>query len=86
MKTNAKQANFLLPEDLLDELRKTVPKREQSKVVVEALRRELKRLRLLKAIETSFGSWRDEDHPELEQGTEPFLRELRKSSRLGRTE
>lgn len=62
MKSTAKQANFLLPEELLEELRNSVPKREQSKVVAEAVRRELKRLRLLKAIETSFGTWRDEDH------------------------
>ena len=46
----AKQANFLLPEDLLEELKSTVAKRQQSKVVAEALRKELKRLKLQKAL------------------------------------
>jgi hypothetical protein len=81
MKSSAKQANFLLPENLLEELRNTVPKREQSKVVAEALRRELKRLRLLKAVETSFGAWQDVDHPELVEGTDAYIRETRKSTR-----
>lgn len=84
MKSTAKQANFLLPEDLLQELREAVPKREQSKVVAEALRRELKRLRLVKAIETSFGAWRDEDHPELSKGTEAYVRQSRRSTRIKR--
>jgi hypothetical protein len=82
MKGTAKQANFLLPEDLLEELRTTVPKREQSKVVAEALRRELKRLRLAEAIQTSFGAWRDEDHPELIGGTEAYVRKVRRSTRI----
>lgn len=73
-----------MPEDLLQELRSTVPKREQSRVVAEALRRELKRLRLAKAIETSFGAWRDEDHPELNGGTGAYVRQVRKSTRAAR--
>jgi hypothetical protein len=82
MGTATKQANFLLPEDLIEELRRGVPKREQSKVVAEALRKELKRLRLRKAIETSFGAWEDKNHPELHNGTEGHIRQLRKSTRL----
>ena len=55
MATTTKQANFLLPEDVLDELKKTVSGRQQSKVVAEALRKELKRLKLEKVIHSSFG-------------------------------
>jgi hypothetical protein len=82
MAKRTRQANFLLPEDLIEELRRDVPRREQSKVVSEALRRELRRLKLRKALETSFGAWKDKDHPELESGVEMFVRNLRKSSRL----
>lgn len=82
MGATTKQANFLLPEDLLKELRESVPKREQSKVVAEALRKELKRLKLQKAIHTSFGAWKDKDHPELKAGTEAYIRILRKSRRI----
>lgn len=82
MGTATKQANFLLPEDLIEELKRGVPKREQSKVVAEALRKELKRLKLLKVIETSFGAWEEKNHPELQNGTEAYIRQLRKSTRL----
>ena len=84
MEKRSRQANFLLPDDLVEELRREVPKREQSKVVAEALRRELTRLKLRKALETSFGAWKEKDHPELASGTEDFVRNLRKSSRLTR--
>jgi len=84
MGTGVRQANFLLPEDLLEELKKTVNRRQQSKVVTDALRRELKRLKLERVIQSSFGAWKDKEHPELRAGTEAFVRRLRKSTRLGR--
>jgi len=84
MTVMTKQANFLLPEDVLDELKKTVSKGRQSKVVAEALRKELKRLKLEKALQTSFGAWKDKDHPELKTGTGAFIRGLRKSTRIKR--
>ncbi len=79
-----KQANFTLPEDLLEELKKTIPKGEQSKVVGEALRNELKRIKFKKAVEAGFGAWKDAKHPELVKGARSFVRSLRKSSRLKR--
>lgn len=79
-----RQANFLLPADLLEELKKTVSRGEQSKVVAEALKRELKRLKLKKALESSFAAWKDEDHPELAGGTDAFIRGTRKSTRTAR--
>lgn len=80
-----KQANFILSEDLLDELRRSVSKRQQSKFVEEALRKELKRMKFERALKTSFGAWKDREHPELKGGTDAFIRNLRKSSRLSRT-
>ena len=84
MSTATKQANFLLPEDVIEELRATVPKRQQSRVVANALRKELKRIRLEKALGDSFGAWKDKDHPELREGSGAYVRSLRKSSRLSR--
>jgi len=54
---SAKQANFLIPESLLQDLRELVPRGEQSQVVAEALRRELKRRKLKMALEKNFGAW-----------------------------
>ncbi|HLG44480.1 MAG TPA: hypothetical protein VI337_05680 [Nitrospirales bacterium] len=84
MTIGTKQANFTLPEDLLAELKRTIPKGEQSKVVSEALRNELKRIKFKKALQISFGAWKDEQHPELAKGPRRFVRSLRKSRRLKR--
>ncbi|MHB8831930.1 MAG: hypothetical protein ACYC9V_01970, partial [Desulfobacteria bacterium] len=68
-----KQANFLLPEDLLEELKRTVSPRRQSRFVTEALRKELMRLRLARAIEESFGAWKEKGHPDLAKGTDSYI-------------
>jgi len=82
MTTGTKQANFILPDDVLSELKMAVSKRQQSKVVAEALRKELKRIKLSKVLETSFGAWKEKDHPELKKDTETFVRNLRTSTRV----
>ena len=82
MQRTSRQANFQIPEDILEDLRSHVERRQQSKFVAEALRKELQRLRLKNALETSFGAWDDCDHPELQSGTDEFVRNIRKSSRL----
>jgi len=46
--------------------------------VVEATRKELKRIQFLQALQEAAGSWKDEDHPELkEKGTYKWVREQR---------
>ena len=82
MASVVKQANCTLPEDLLDELKRTVPKGEQRKVVGQALRNELNQIKFKKALDTSFGGWKEGKHPELAQGARRFIRTLRKSTRL----
>lgn len=52
------QANFLLPESLLDELRRLVPARRRSQVVAVALERELDRIRASEALGKYFGAWK----------------------------
>ncbi len=81
MKVLTKQVNFLLPKELLEDLKKNVPRMEQSKVVAEALKKELKSIKLKKALKESFGAWKNEHHPELAEGTEKYIRRTRKSSR-----
>lgn len=81
MGSATRQANFLLPEDLIEELKAHVSTRQQSRFVAEALKKELQRVRLAKALETSFGAWKEADHPELAKGAETFVRKLRKSTR-----
>lgn len=52
-----RQANFLIPNDVLSDLRSLVERGEQSRVVTEALRLELKRRKIKMALEKSFGAW-----------------------------
>ena len=80
------QANFLLPRNLLDELRALVPRGKQSDVVSKALEHELRRMRFQQAMKESFGAWKKEAHPELSRGTSAYIRSSRKSSRGRRTE
>ncbi|KHE93003.1 MAG: hypothetical protein K8F52_07705 [Candidatus Scalindua rubra] len=81
MKVWIEQANFLLPKELLEDLKKNVPCMEQSKVVAEALRKELKSIKLEKVLKEGFGEWKKEHHPELAEGTDKYIRRIRKSSR-----
>jgi predicted Holliday junction resolvase-like endonuclease len=57
--------NLYLSKDVIDDLRRQVPDRERTSFVEETLRRELRRRKLLEAIDASYGAWQDEDHPEL---------------------
>jgi hypothetical protein len=84
MSESMRQANFLLPVELLDELRRAVPRGQQSRVVGEALRNELRRLRFRQAVKDSFGAWKAGAHPELARGTRRFVRSLRRSTRRAR--
>ncbi|HIJ87401.1 MAG TPA: hypothetical protein HPP97_06890 [Desulfuromonadales bacterium] len=81
----ARQANFMLPDDLLNDLKQFVGQRQQSRFVAEALRKELQREKLKIALKTSFGAWKSEDHPELQSGTDHYIRNQRKSSRSERS-
>jgi len=45
-KEKKRQANFLLPEQLIDELRTLVPPKKRSLVVATALERELERIKV----------------------------------------
>jgi len=79
-----RQANFMLPEDLLNDLKQLVGQRQQSRFVAEAVRKELRHEKMKNALKVSFGAWKDEEHPELKDGVERYVREQRKSTRPGR--
>ncbi|GEM_PF-1461502 len=53
-----RQANFLLPEPLLAELRSLVPSKMRSQVVATALERELARIKAQQALSDYFGAWK----------------------------
>ena len=58
VKEKKKQANFLLPEQLISELRRIVPPMQRSRVVAAALERELARIKVKAALGEYFGAWK----------------------------
>ena len=75
-----KRTHIVIPTDLVAEIDRLVGKRGRSSFLTQAARLEVKRLRLLKALERASGAWKDEDHPELKRGAAPWVRKLRQES------
>jgi metal-responsive CopG/Arc/MetJ family transcriptional regulator len=77
------KAHLVFPQDLLQSIDKLVGKRKRSKFVVEATRKELKRVQFLQALKEAAGTWKDENHPDLkEKGTYQWVREQRQQDRV----
>jgi len=74
--------NLYLTKPLMDDLRRIVPARERTRFVEEILARELRRRKLLDAIESSYGAWKDEDHPDMLTG-EDIDRWIEERRKLG---
>jgi hypothetical protein len=57
-----------------------IGKRGRSAFLTQVAAREVKRLRMIKALEMATGSWKDEDHPELKHGSAAWVRKLRREA------
>jgi hypothetical protein len=71
------RAHVVLPEELIKEIDKVVGPRGRSAFLVETAKAELKRRRLLAFLSSDEPAWKDEDHPELANGTYAWVRSLR---------
>jgi len=69
-RTPTERINVNFPKALLEELRRYVPARERSALIVRATEKELRRVKLLSALNAlSKGpAWKLEDHPDLSDG------------------
>jgi metal-responsive CopG/Arc/MetJ family transcriptional regulator len=72
-----KRAHIILPEDLLAEVDRLVGERGRSAFLAEIVQREIQRRKLLAALQEAKGSWKAEEHPELQEGSEAFVERLR---------
>lgn len=72
-----KRAHVFLPEGLLADIDQLFGKGQRSAFLTELAEREIKRQKLLRALDDACGCWKDEDHPELKNGSEAWVRELR---------
>jgi hypothetical protein len=78
MKT--RRAHIWLPDDLLREIDGIVGSRGRSAFLVETAREAVKRRKLLAFLESGEAAWKDEDHPELANGSGAWVRALRQES------
>src|SRR5689334_21491530 len=72
-----KRAHIILPDDLLADIDALVGSRGRSAFLTEVLREEVRRRRLLQILNESEPIWKDEDHPELAEGAEAWVRRMR---------
>jgi hypothetical protein len=76
----AHRAHILLPEDLIREIDALVGPRGRSAFLVETARNEVRKQRLLAFLDSKEAVWHDNEHPELSEGTEQWVRKLRTES------
>lgn len=69
-----------IPRDVLDSIDMLVGKRKRNEFIKDATIKELKRLRLQRALEAAAGAWKDENHPELKNGVDKWVSNLRKEA------
>jgi hypothetical protein len=74
----SKRAHIVIPGQLAEEIDALVGKRGRSSLLTEAAWKEVRRLRMLNALEEASGAWRDEDHPELKGGAARYVEKIRK--------
>ncbi|MCU1232760.1 MAG: hypothetical protein JWP63_727 [Candidatus Solibacter sp.] len=74
---NAKRTHVVLSEQLVKDIDSLVGARQRSSFLTQAAEEKLMRLRQLKALEAAAGTWKDKDHPELNQGAAQWVAKLR---------
>lgn len=72
-----KRAHVFLPEGLLADIDQLLGKGKRSAFLTGVVERELRRLKLLNALHDAAGCWSDENHPELKDGSDAWVRQLR---------
>jgi hypothetical protein len=77
---STKRAHIVLPEDLVKEIDEIAGSRGRSAFLADLARREIKRRRLLRMFEREEPIWKDEDHPELQEGAAEWVRQMRRES------
>ena len=74
------RAVIQIPPHLAAELDQLAGPGHRSEFAVEVLNREVQRRRLLKIFENKEPIWKDEDHPELAQGADAWVRQMRQEA------
>ena len=76
-KSSNRRAHVILPIDLVADIDKLVGKRGRSAFLTELAQREIKLRHQRQALREAAGAWKSEDHPELAEGSDAWIREIR---------
>jgi len=71
------RAHVVLPADLIKEIDSEVGPRGRSAFLAEVARRELNKRKLLAILRSDEPIWKEEDHPELKDGADKWVRSMR---------
>jgi Arc/MetJ-type ribon-helix-helix transcriptional regulator len=72
-----KRTHVFLPEGLITDIDQLVGKGKRSKFLTEIVEREVRKQKLLRAIDEAAGCRKSEDHPELKNGSAAWVKALR---------
>lgn len=75
-----KRTHVVLEERLVKDIDRLVGPRRRSSFLTEAAEEKLLRYRQIAALKAAAGAWKDEDHPELKQGSAKWVHQLRQES------
>jgi len=77
---SSKKVHVSIPEDIIKVVDAQVGQHKRSQWIIETIREKLARMNLVEAIDSAAGSWKEENHPELKDGSDKWVRSLRESS------
>jgi hypothetical protein len=69
-----------IPRQLAVQIDRIVGHRQRATFVIELVEREIRRREQLEALRDAAGSWKDENHAELDRGGDHWISEMRRNS------
>jgi hypothetical protein len=83
MATKIQRINISFPKSVADDLSTLIPSGKRSNLVVEATKKELQRVKMLKLFDRTAGTWTDRNHPDLKtiEDVKVWVENLRRSDR-----
>ena len=69
-----------IPRQLAVAIDKIAGEKQRTAFIVDLIQREVRRREQREALREAAGSWKDEDHPELAEGADKWVREMRQES------
>ena len=69
-----------IPRQLADAIDKVAGQRQRAAFIIDLVEREIRRREQRDALREAAGSWKDEDHPELAEGADKWVQQMRQES------